>query len=172
MDVAVRLIDLTAMHPRLLWEDIIAATVAVLSDSSTETPFPFELTVQDVPGFGSGSLRLAINPVGVSATHVGRLRRTYEPARLVELAAIAVAGLGLYHTGGHEIRDIALRGSGADYLVDEANHLLEVAGRSRRSDFGSAWQQRWQRLSDHRSQGFYVCVAEVETPAGRSAFRS
>ncbi len=101
-----------------------------------------------------------------------RLRRTYEPSRLVELAGIAIAGLGLYHAGAHEIRDIALRGSVADYIVDEANHLLEIAGRSRRSDFSAAWQQRWQRLSEGRSGGFYVCVAEFETPAGQLAFRA
>jgi hypothetical protein len=98
--------------------------------------------------------------------------RTYEPFRLVELAAIAIAGLGLYHAGGHEIRDIALRGSGADYLVDEFNHPLEIAGRSRRTDFDVAWGQRWRRLSDCSAGGFYVCVAEFETPSGRLAFRA
>src|SRR5262249_35811803 len=53
----------------------------------------------------------------------------------IELAAIALAGLALYHGGGHEIVDVAVRGSGADYLVDAGRHLLEIAGRSRRSDF-------------------------------------
>ena len=100
-----------------------------------------------------------------------QLQRTYEAPRLVELAAIAIAGLGLYYGGGHEMRDVALRGSGADYLVDEAHHLLEVAGRSRRSDFGAAWQQRWQRLAGRPGSGFYVCVVEFETPAGRLAFQ-
>jgi hypothetical protein len=88
------------------------------------------------------------------------------------LAAIAIAGLGLYYGGRHEIRDVALRGSAADYLVDDANHFLEVAGRSRRSDLAIAWQQRWHRLSDQPNRGFYLCVAEFETPAGRLAFYS
>ena len=172
MDISVRLIELTIMHPRLLWEDIIAATVAMLSHIGVPSPFPFELMVEDLPGFGSAQLRLAIDPTGVAPEHVSRLQRTYEPSRLVELAAIAVVGLGLYHGGGHEIMDIALRGSGADYLVDESNHLLEVAGRSRRNDFGVAWQQRWQRLTDRMGSGFYVCVVEFETPAGRLAFKA
>lgn len=172
MDISVRLIDLTIMHPRLLWEDIMAATVVILSHTGTHSPFPFELTVEDLPGFGSAQLQLAIDPVGVASEHVSRLQRTYESPRLVELAAIAIVGLGLYHGGGHEIRDIALRGSGADYLVDESNHLLEVAGRSRRSDFGVAWQQRWQRLTDRVGGGFYVCVAEFETPTGQLAFKA
>jgi hypothetical protein len=172
MDISVRLIELTIMHPRLLWEDIMAATVAMLSRIGVQSPFPFELTVEDLPGFGSAQLRLVIDPAGVASEHVNRLQRTYEPARLVELAAIAVVGLGLYYGGGHEIMDIALRGSGADYLIDEANLLLEVAGRSRRSDFGAAWQQRWQRLTDRLGGGFYVCVAEFETPAGQLAFKA
>jgi hypothetical protein len=172
MDISVRLIDLTIMHPRLLWEDIIAAMVVILSQTGGQSTFPFELTVEDLPGFGSAQLRLAIDSVEVASEHMSRLQRTYEPSRLVELAAIAVVGLGLYHGGGHEIRDVALRGSGADYLVDESNHLLEVAGRSRRSDFGVAWQQRWQRLTDRIGSGFYVCVAEFETPAGRLAFKA
>ena len=58
----------------------------------------------------------------------------------------------------------------ADYLVDDELHLLEVAGRSRGSDLNSAWKQRWGRLSDRLGSGFYVCVAEFETPAGRLAF--
>jgi hypothetical protein len=172
MDVSVRLTDLTVMHPRLLWDEISAALLAVLNDGATQGPFPFELAVQDVPGFGGGVLRMALSDHGIPATHVARLRRTHEPGRLVELAGIAIAGVGLYHAGGHEIRDVALRGSAADYLVDEANHLLEIAGRSRRSDFGAAWQQRWQRLSDRIGGGFYVCVAEFETRTGQLAFRA
>jgi hypothetical protein len=159
------------MHSRLLWADIIAATVAVLSETRPHSPFPFVLTVQDLPAFGSAELQLAIDPFGIARAHVNRLRRTYASSRLVELAAIAIAGLGLYHGGGHEIRDVALRGSGADYLVDASNHLLEVAGRSRRRDFEAAWQQRWQRLTEHMGIGFYVCVAEFETPAGRLVVR-
>ena len=172
MDILVRLMALTAMHPRLLWDDIIAATVAVLNAPGAQSPFPFVVTVQDVPGFGSGQLQLTIDPAGVAPEHVSRLRRTYEPSRLVELAAIAIAGLGLYYGGGHEMRDVALRGSGADYLVDESNHLLEVAGRSRRRDVEVAWRQRRQRLIDRMGSGFYVCVAEFEASSGRLAFQS
>jgi hypothetical protein len=113
-----------------------------------------------------------IEPAGVTADRIVRVRRTYEPSRLVELAAIAVAGAALHHTGGHEIRDIAARGSAADYLIDEANHHLEIAGRSRRSDCEVAWQQKWQRLGDRVSSGVYVCVVEFESPAGRLAFRA
>jgi hypothetical protein len=137
------------MHPRLLWDDIIGATVALMSHVAP-TPFPFRLTVENVPRFGTAELQLAIRPWGISAKRVNQLLRTYEASRLVELAAIAIAGLGLYHAGAHEIRDIAIRGTAADYLVDEDNHLLEIAGRTRRSDFGSAWQQKWKRLSASR----------------------
>jgi hypothetical protein len=55
-------------------------------------------------------------------------------------------------------------------LVDDESHLLEIAGRSRRSDLESAWRQKWQRLSDTVGAGFYICVAEFETPAGRLTF--
>jgi hypothetical protein len=93
MDIAVHLLDLTAMHPRLLWADIVAATVAVLSETHPHSPFPFVLIVQDLPGFGSAELQLAIDPFGIAPDHVNRLRRTYPSSRLVELAAIAIAGL-------------------------------------------------------------------------------
>lgn len=171
MEISVRLADLTVMHPRLLWAEISVAAVAVLSGDGRQPPFSIELAIRDVPGFANGRLHLRIDPGGVSATQVAGMRRTYNPSRLIESAAIAIAGLGLYHAGGHEIRDVALRGSTADYLVDEANFLLEVAGRSRRSDLNPAWQQRWQRLADSRSSGFYVCVVEFETPAGQLAFQ-
>jgi hypothetical protein len=74
--------------------------------------------------------------------------------------------------GGHEIVEVAVRGTGADYLVDTSHHLLEIAGRSRRSDFEAAWQQRLQRLEERTSGGFYLCVLEWESPTGRLLFRS
>jgi hypothetical protein len=67
--------------------------------------------------------RRTSDPASVASDHVHRLQRTYEVSRLVELAAIAIAGLGLYYGGGHEMRDVALRGSGADYLVNETHDL-------------------------------------------------
>jgi hypothetical protein len=160
------------MHPNLLWDTIIPATVAVLADVGASTLHPLPLTVQAVPGFGSQELRLLIDPGGVSPELLAKVCRTYEPPRLVELAAIAVAGLGLYRAGGHQIVDVARRGTGADYLVDEAHHHLEIAGRSRRRDLDAAWQQKQQRLTDRSGPGFYVCVAEFETPAARLAFLS
>jgi hypothetical protein len=170
MDVPVRLIDLSAMHPELLWETIITATAAVLGGPGVEPAYPFSLSVENVPGFGSDDCHLLIDTGGISASRVAQVRRTYEPSRLVELAAIAIAGLGLHQTGGHEILDVAVRGSAADYLVGQAHHHLEIAGRSRRSDWEVAWRQKWQRLADLWGSGFYLCVAEFETPAGRLAF--
>ena len=170
MDVPVRLLDLSAMHPELLWETIITATAAVLGEPGREPPYPFVLAVEDVFGFGSDECRLLVDPEGVSANRVAQVRRTYEPSRLVELAAIAIAGLGLHHAGGHEILDVAFRGSAADYLVDQARHHLEIAGRSRRSDRETAWRQKWQRLKDLWGTGFYLCVAEFEGNTGRLAF--
>ncbi|HEV3261886.1 MAG TPA: hypothetical protein VG013_33860 [Gemmataceae bacterium] len=158
------------MHPRLLWDDISVAAVAVLEGVCPQQPYRVRLEYQDVSGFDGGQVLIAVDPAGVSTDQVARLRRTYELSHVVELAAIAIAALGLYHGGGHEIRDVALRGSSADHLVDDWNHHLEIAGRSRRADFGVAWQQRWHRLTDRFGSGFYVCVAEFETPAARLAF--
>ena len=89
---------------------------------------------------------------------------------LIELAAIAIAGLALFAAGGHQIRDVALRGTSAHYLVDADGHLLEVAGRSRRIDFDAAWQVRWERLLGRPGSRFYVCVCEFESPSARLAF--
>jgi hypothetical protein len=158
------------MHPELEWQEIAGATVAVFEDNGLESPFQVRLDLVDIPGFGSGHLDLLIDRGGIPAERVARVRRTYEPHRRIELAAIALAGLGLYHGGGHEIVDVALRGSGADYLVDAVHHLLEIAGRSRRSDFEVAWQQRLERLKERAPAGFYLCVVELQSPAGRLMF--
>lgn len=170
MDAAVRLMDLLSMHPRLLWDTIITAAVAVMSEEGALPPFFFPLSIQNVPGFGEGELQLLLDPTDVPAEGVSRIRRTYEPSRLIELAAIALAGIGLHLAGGHEIIDVAVRGSGADYLIDAAGHHLEIAGRSWRSDFEKAWQQKWRRLQETQHGGCYVFVAEFESPAARLAF--
>lgn len=170
MDVTVRLMDLPDMHPRLLWDTIIIAAAVVLSERGASSSVAFPLSIQNVPGFGDGDVRLLLDPVDVLPDRMMRIRRTYEPSRLIELAAIAIAGIGLYYAGGHEILDLAVRGSAADYLIDESRHHLEIAGRSRRGDFETAWQQKWQRLNAAQEGGCYVCVVEFESPAGRLAF--
>lgn len=165
-----RLMDLPEMHPCLLWDDIVLAAAAVLRDLAPTVRHQLNLDIENVPPYESELLALEIVASGVPADALAKVRRTYEPHRLVELAAIAIAGMALFQAGGHQIRDVALRGSSADYLVDDAGHLLEVAGRSRRNDLAAAWQVRWNRLAARQESGFYVCVIEFETPAGRLAF--
>jgi hypothetical protein len=143
MNVTAYLADLPLVRPNLIWHDIGLAVVAVFTNLRRKPPFKFDLSIVEVPGYHDDVLRLLIDAGDISTTQVDRLRRTYEPARLVELAAIAIAGLGLYHAGG----------------------------RSQRKDFESAWQQKWQRLTETVAGGFYVCVAEFETPTGRLAFQ-
>ncbi|MGH7139919.1 MAG: hypothetical protein ACREHD_29625 [Pirellulales bacterium] len=172
MRIAADITDLSMMHPRLLWSHLSAALVAVVGpETSGGAPTIFELTTSSIPDHGSEKLEILLKTGGIIGLDLDSLRRTYEAPRLVELAAIAIAGLGLYHAGRHEIRDVALRGTAADYLVDEPSHLLEVAGRSRRNDLEATWQRKWQRLCDVAGSGFYLCVVEFETRTGKLAFQ-
>lgn len=170
MTVSTSLVSLAEMHPQLEWQEITASAVAAFEEGGLEAPFQVQFEMIDVPGFENESLQLLIDRTGIPADLVARVRRTYEPSRRIELAAIALAALGLYHGGSHEIVDVAVRGSGADYLVDAAHHLLEISGRSRRADFEVAWQQRLQRLTERATGGFYLCVVELQTPGGRLMF--
>jgi len=167
MSVRVSLTALQAMHPQLLWNEIV---VAVLVTASETRVVDVALEYQNVPGFGSDDVTLRIDTSGVSSAEVARVRRTYEHPRLIELAAIAVAGMALYHGSGHEIVDVSVRGTSADYLIDASRQLLEVAGRSSRGDFESAWKQKHARLDDRGQNNYYVCVVEFETPYGRLAY--
>ncbi len=169
-EVPCRLQDLPNLHPRLLWETIGLAAAAVLAGVGGQPPCPIVLHAENIPGFGGGELMLAIDPGPFGDDSILRLRRTFDLARQVELAAIAVAGLALAYTGGYEICDVALRGSAADYLVGDHRSRLEIAGRSRRADLESAWQQKWSRLSQVHDQPCYVFVAEFETLTGRLGF--
>jgi hypothetical protein len=171
-DISTSLVALPEMHPELEWQEISAATVAVLEDAGLESPYQVAFELTDTPGFGSDGVRLLVDRVGIPVERVARIRRTYEAARRVELAAVALAGLALYHGGGHEILDVSLRGSGADYLVDAARTLLEVAGRSRSGDFESAWTNRLARLKERAVGAFYLCVVEFQTPAGRLLYHA
>jgi hypothetical protein len=169
MEVHYRLLDLSAMHPALLWDTIATATAAVLAARGVP-PYRFALRVEGFAHIEVSEISLLLDPDGLSTDSIARIARTYEPHRLIELAAIAVAACGLHHAGGHEIIDLAVRGSSADYLVGVGRHHLEVAGRSRRSDFASAWQQKLGRLKKLYGIGFMLCVAEFESPAGKLAF--
>jgi hypothetical protein len=170
MEASCRLVDLLEMHPRLLWDTIILAAVAVLDDRFQGRTPRMILDVRDAPGFGSGEVILSIESSGIERDRVARLRRTYESPRQVEMASIAIAALGIFIAGNQEILDVAIRGSAADYLVGNEGYLLEVAGRSRRADFAAAWEKKWDRLTGQVGSGFCACVVEFETPAGRLWF--
>jgi hypothetical protein len=149
---------------------MVTAATALLTESTGPRPVEFTLSIESVPGFGSEEMRLLIDPGIFSVEEVERFRRTFEPHRQVELAAIALAGLALHAAGAHEIKDLAIRGSAADYLVDLAQHRLEVAGRSHHGDLQSAWQQKQVRLETQDSSGYYVFVAEFERRTARLGF--
>ncbi len=170
MDTAARLLNLPQWHPCLIWDQIIAATAAVVHERTATTAAEFNITVEDVPGFGNDELKLSLQLKGISDARIAAVKRTFETARLIEFAAIGLAGMVLHVTGGHEIREVAWRGTGADYLVDEFSYFLEISGRSRNSDFSTAWNERWTRLMKRRGQGFFVFVVEFETNTGRLAF--
>jgi hypothetical protein len=171
MEIRTGLFELIMLHPRLIWHDLIAAVAAVLGRQTDPALFTFEFTIEGVRTFDDPSLRLVVELKGIDGDHVARLLRTYEPSRLVEMAAIAIAGVVIYHAAHVEIRDMALRGSGADYLVGAAGLLLEIGGRSRRRDLESAWQQKWDNLSQREAGRFFLCVVEFETLTGRLAFQ-
>jgi hypothetical protein len=170
MAVALQLIDLPGFHSRLYWEPIIVATTAVLSRDAADTPHRFRLSVEGVHGFGTELLEIEIGTDDIRPDLVERLRRTLEPSRQIELAAIALAGIGLHLAGGHQIVDLAVHGSGADYLVDAARIPLEIAGRSRRRDLDQAWEQKEQRFLERQESGVYICVCEFATLTGRLGY--
>jgi hypothetical protein len=105
----------------------------------------------------------------LSVEAIQQSRRTFDSAQRVELAAIGVTGLALHYLAKHEIRDVTARGSGADYLVDEELHRLEIAGRSRKADLPAAWNDRKRRLA-RNAMPYVLSVVEFETPAARLGF--
>jgi len=90
--VRLKLTGLPEMHPCLLWNDILAAAVAVVEQDTASRSYPVFLQIQEIPGYGSGEVQLEITVAGVPRGDVAKARRTYASHRLVELAAIAVAG--------------------------------------------------------------------------------
>lgn len=168
MDSVLSVNDLGAFHPNLRWDEIAIAPAAIVG-KKPEGLIVVQFSFENMPAFGTANATIGIDISDVSPANIERMQRTYELARLVELAAIAVAGIGIYYGGGHEIMDISARGSAADYLVDTTLDRLEIAGRSRRRDVQSAWQTRWDRLSA-RDGGFYVCLVEFETLSARFAY--
>jgi hypothetical protein len=170
VDVDVQLTDLQTMHPRLEWGEMLSAAAIVLGNQRSP-PFLFPVEIVDVPGCDLSELRLRIGMEGIDAKHLARLRRSYEPPRFVETAAVALAGLALYHAGEHELMSVVNEGAVGDFFVDERHDIIEIAGRSRRRDFEYAFKQRQRRLLDALGGGFFLFVAEFHPPRGLLSFR-
>jgi hypothetical protein len=134
--VKLKLNALPDMHPCLLWNDIIAATAAVIESLASIHPSCVATEFQEIPDYGTETVVIEIVTAGVRPDDIAKVRRSYQDDRLVELAAIAIAGLSLFFSGGHQIRDISLRGTAADYLVDDEQYLL-----------GDCWTESQGRFS-------------------------
>jgi hypothetical protein len=158
------------MHPLLIWDCHIPATVAVFQSQGFRSPYKMKLSCEDVPGFGTDEVILRIDPSGIGRKLIERVKRTFSFPTLVEMAAISIAALSLNHAGEHQLADMAVLPSRAEYVVGEEGVLLEVAGRSDRSNFNSAWDVRWERLREEHGYGFFLSVTEFETPFSRLAF--
>ncbi len=169
MEITTSLGELATVHPNLLWPQLTAACVAVLGPAEG-AGHRLEIGLEGIPTFDDGRITLVIQTSGVDPTHTRAITRTFEPSRLVEMAAIVLAGLAVFHVAHLEIRDVALRGSRADYLVGERGYLMEVGGRSRRQDLAAAWREKWGGLIEREGGGFFLSLTEFETPAGRFAF--
>lgn len=170
MKVSANLTDLPKLHSRLHWSSIIAATVAVLKPLSTENSVDIRIEVENCPTYDDSELSIEIDLSKSPKGEVAKVKRTHEPARLVEMAAIAIGALVVYHIGRHTIYRAAISGSRADYLLDQGKFLLEISGRSRKSDFEPAWKGRRNRLRAWADRGWYLFVVEFETLSGRIAF--
>jgi hypothetical protein len=131
-----------------------------------------EVALVGIPTFDDDKITLRISTARLDPEQTLGISRTFEPSRLIEMAAIVVAGLVVYHVAHLEIRDVALRGSRADYLVGERGYLMEIGGRSRQQDLAAAWRDKWAALLEREVAGFFLSLTEFETPAGRFAFQA
>lgn len=170
MDVTTSLAELPAIHPNLAWSELIAATAAVVAPAGG-TSQHLEVELRGIASFDDDKVTLRIQTALIDPDAVLRVARTFEPSRLVEMAAIVVAALVLFHVAHLEIRDVALRGSRADYLVGGRGYVMEVGGRSRRQDLEAAWREKWEGLTQRVVGGFFLSLTEFETPAGRFGFQ-
>lgn len=143
MEITTSLAELATIHPDLTWPPLIAACAAVLGPAGDESGHRLEVRLEGMSSFDDDKLTLRIQTSRIGPAERSRISRTFEPSRLIEMAAIVVAGLALFHVAHLEIRDVALRGSRADYLVGEQGYLLEIGGRSRRQDLPAAWREKW-----------------------------
>lgn len=172
MEITTPLTELSAIHPNLVWSQLIAACAAVLGPTRERTSHRLEVGLGGISSFDDDKIILQIQTTRIDPGEVLGVARTFEPSRLVEMAAIVVAALVLFHVAHLEIRDVALRGSRADYLVGERGYLLEVGGRSRQQDLAAAWRDKWAGLLEREVGGFFLSLTEFETPAGRFAFQA
>jgi hypothetical protein len=166
MEVACRLSDLVDHHPRLSWADIVASAAATICGQLGGLVH-LRLDCYDIPTVPDRELFLDIECDASHPASIERIRRTYDEARLVEFAAIAVAGLVVYHGLGEQIMDVAIRGYGADYLIGDDRVPMEVAGRSRKRDLESAWSAKVARSARYAKNEFFVCIVEFESMTGK-----
>jgi hypothetical protein len=170
MQFSVSLAELPELHPSLWWDSLIAAAVLALKPRSINNSAFVEFAIESAPNSFNTALRLEIDLGEVSRWDLARLSRTFDSARRIELAAIAIAGLAVYYLGRHRIGDAAIRGSGGDYHLDEGRYLLEVSGRSRRSGLAWAWNECQARLRKCADRPWCLVVIEFEWLTGRIGF--
>jgi hypothetical protein len=116
-------------HPALLTGNFEACAVALCSGGAS--PWPLEIEWHDLtkrPAGTVGPETCELTWQASSKTCADKARKTYQPKRLTEDAAIGVCAVAFTALKEGTIDEVTAHGTGVDYWVDDQRAVLEISG--------------------------------------------
>lgn len=119
-------------NPTVICASFFINPAIALLDSYRHKPFPCSVSYEDIdsPTLArtTGEITVEFDWLAETFPACHRLFQTLQRESIVEYAAIALAFLLMTNLVQKEIVEVSLRGSRADYFVDQRNYMLEISG--------------------------------------------
>lgn len=124
--------SLRELNPKAIWAAFFIPPAIALMESYRLKPFSWNISheniISDCFEAVTGELALEIDWMTETFPESQRLFQTLQRESVVEYAAVATAFLVMTNLAGKNIVEVTLRGSKADYFLDERETLLEISG--------------------------------------------
>ena len=114
-------------HPALLSGNFEACTIARCRQAGPP-PWALDLDCRGLPRYGTTKETCTLTWHGTSEKYADRAEKTYQAPRLTEDGAIGLGASVFAALKEGQITEVALRGTGVDYWIDDRRAVLEVSG--------------------------------------------
>lgn len=138
------------MNPAVIWAPFFINPTIALMASYHLKPFPCAITCENIMSAllkqEKCEITIEFDWLVETFPECQRIFQTLQREAIVEYAAVAAAFLIVTNLAQRNITEVAMRGSKADYFLDERKNLLEISGTENAEHLTSRHNEKVRQL--------------------------